>query len=232
MVNRINWEALEELEYWNMSWRATRVAAGWSEYYVPGEGDNPVAMIIGEAPGAQEEIKRRPFVGQAGMVLRDLMSIAGLFATLPEAVDADQRYIELGEGTGRNLNGYAPNCWLTNVVKFRPPRNRTPNGEEIMSARAGLNWEWHAIGRPNLIIPVGGTALHALRGGSYSILKYAGQRYTHLTTKGNRVTVWPMLHPSFVLRSNSTQLQESVEKDWEKLGRWISKEIASPIGLL
>lgn len=203
----IDQEALDELQDWNCGWRAA-LDSGLSDTYVPGEGGNPIAMIIGEAPGAQEEIKHRPFVGRAGIVLRGLMALAGLFATKQRAYESKEEF--------------EPNCWLTNVVKFRPPRNRTPTKQEIEVARYGLSMEWRAIGKPTLIIPVGGVALHAVFGtNKMSIIKESGKQFTRRTTKGSVYTVWPMLHPSYVLRSNSTSLQRIVEKEWDELGRWI-----------
>lgn len=182
-----------------------------SERYVGGEGESnsPIAIVIGEAPGAQEEIQRRPFVGPAGLVLRDLMATAGLFAT-PNSGSL-----------------YQPNCWLTNVVKFRPPKNRKPTNEEISIFRRDLLNEWLAIGCPRIIIPVGGSALDAVCGrGRRSILKVAGQLiYQPSRTKPDlTLCIWPMVHPAFVMRSNSTQLQEMVECDWQRLGGWLTDQ--------
>src|SRR5688500_16998698 len=119
----INWERLGDIEDGNHGWRAALAYDGTghalcdlSSVYVAGEGDNPEAFIIGEAPGAQEEAQQRPFVGPAGVVMRDLMAIAGLYAHIPR--DGKPKVIN-------NRHGLE-NCWLTNVVKFRPPRNRKP----------------------------------------------------------------------------------------------------------
>lgn len=183
-----------------------------SERYVGGEGEsnNPIAMVIGEAPGAQEEIQRRPFVGPAGLVLRDLMATAGLNAN-PFPLTKE----------------IATNCWLTNVVKFRPPKNRKPTNEEISAFRRDLLNEWLAIGHPRIIIPVGSPALNAVCGiGRRSILKVAGQLiYQPSRTRPDlTLCIWPMVHPSFVMRSNSTQLQEVVERDWQRLGGWLADQ--------
>ena len=201
----IDQDQLDELRHWCFGWRAT-LNSDLSDTYVPGEGDNPIAMIIGEAPGAQEEVKHRPFVGRAGLVLRQLMGIADLYAESE------------GPSTDRTI---LANCWLTNVVKFRPPRNRTPTYEEIAAFRHGLNMEWRAIGKPTLIIPVGGVALQAVLGKKASIIRHCGQRFGRTGTKGTHVIIWPMMHPSWVLRTNSKRIQELVEKDWQRLGRWL-----------
>jgi uracil-DNA glycosylase family 4 len=196
----IDWEALVEVQDGSHGWRSAFPEL--SNVYVPGEGDNPLVMIIGEAPGAQEEIKRRPFVGAAGNVLRQLMGIAGLYSvTWPEA---------------------PANCWLTNVVKFRPPRNRKPTPMEIQAARPWLKREWAAIGKPRLLIAVGSTALEALTGKRYSILKVAGKPQCWPTTQGNSIWIWPMVHPSFGLRNK--QVQPLLEQDWLRLSSWITNK--------
>lgn len=194
----IDWERLGEIQDWNMGWRTAFPSL--SSIYVSGEGDRPKAMLFGEAPGAQEELNLRPFVGPAGMVLRELMSFCGLYA--------DPWHVKC-------------NCWLTNVVKFRPPRNRTPSMKEILVAREGLRWEWETIGRPSLIIPVGGVALTALTGRPMSILRWSGRLWeVSSRTTGQQLYVWPMIHPSFGLRQPA--MRDLLEKDWLNLGAWLN----------
>lgn len=167
--------------------------------YVMGEGANPQAFIVGEAPGADEDVKGRPFVGPAGEVLRQLMDMADFRAT-PQV--------------HKNYT-LPPNCWLTNVVKFRPPRNGTPTETEIKAFRPLLLKEWRAVGKPRIIIPVGGVALQAIIGRRVSILKAAGKCHSY---KG--CYIWPMVHPSYGMRSNNEQLQEILEQDWVNLRKW------------
>jgi len=163
--------------------------------YVPGEGNatNCQAFIVGEAPGAQEDAASRPFVGPAGSVLRQLMELAGFsFA--------------------------AENYWLTNVIKFRPPRNRNPTETEIRAFRPLLLTEWKIVGSPQLIIPIGGIALRAIVGRSISILRAAGKCHTYTTRMGREISIWPMVHPSFGLRNPAAQ--PLLEQDWENLAAW------------
>lgn len=161
--------------------------------YVPGEGPDvlPQAFVVGEAPGAQEDARRKPFVGPSGLMLRQLLRIGGLEPAM---------------------------CWITNAVKLRPPRNRKPTVAEIKAFRRLLLDEWHAVGKPRLIIPVGNTALSAILGGPCSIIKMAGKP---MKRKGN-VVVFPMIHPSFGLRE--PRARELIEKDWENLNDWIKSE--------
>lgn len=175
---------------------------------IPGEGDNPKAFILGAAPGAQEVIQGRPFVGPAGIVLHQLMAVAGLYTTDYQD-DVRKTY-----GVG--------NCWLTNTVKFRTPGNRKPTGDEVRAARPYLQREWIAVGKPRVIVLVGEVALYAITGQQQSILRAAGKmHYTKSNIDGQPLYVWPMVHPSFGLRHPTAQ--PLLEQDWQKLGEWIAK---------
>ena len=111
--------------------------------FVPGEGcwDRPPLMLIGEAPGQQEEEQGRPFVGKAGKNLSAFLAVVGL--------ERDALYI-------------------SNVVKIRPTGvskagrtvNRTPSKEEL---RLFTPWLYREIAlvRPRALVTLGNTALHA-----------------------------------------------------------------------
>jgi DNA polymerase len=99
---------------------------------VPGEGSASAAvMLVGEAPGANEDRLGRPFVGRAGMLLEELLTAAGLER---DAV------------------------WITNVVKARPPGNRDPKAPEVAHCMPWLEAEVTLI-RPRIIVPLGRHAL-------------------------------------------------------------------------
>lgn len=200
----IDWDALDQIAD-DLQQLGKRFPALGTEY-VSGEGDNPVAFIVGEAPGAQEAIRGRPFVGASGVAMRDLMATAGLYSAYDFAVPRSK----------------IPNCWLTNVVKFRPPKNRAPLPAEIKAFRPYLTEEWIAVGAPKLIIPVGGVALGTITGRRMSILKMAGKCLAYRSTNfpGTDVYVWPMVHPAFALRNE--QARPILQTDWELLGEWIS----------
>ncbi|MCZ7392946.1 MAG: type-4 uracil-DNA glycosylase [Candidatus Methanoperedens sp.] len=95
---------------------------------VPGEG-NPDAklMLIGEAPGYQEDIKGRPFVGRAGKLLDTLLC---------------------GIGLGRR------DVYISNIVKHRPPENRAPKEDEIKACAPYLDEQIQII-RPEIIVTLG-----------------------------------------------------------------------------
>lgn len=207
-------DTMDKVERCYRTWRST-YGRQLSERYVPGEGcekgePSCVAFIIGEAPGAQEDLKKRPFVGDSGLVLRELMAAAGLF-------------------TGFTPHFGTANCWLTNTVKFRPPGNRTPDSDMIKTVRNLLRLEWTAVGMPQVIIPVGSVALEAVLGHKASILRMAGE-LTHMDSQHARPQVhalWPMVHPAFVLRESNdktrARMQKLVEKDWTNLGSWLKE---------
>jgi uracil-DNA glycosylase family 4 len=99
---------------------------------VPGEG-NPDAelMVVGEAPGRNEDEQGRPFVGRAGKLLDELLAEAGL-----------QR----------------EQVFITNVVKARPPGNRDPRAGEVAHHMPWLEAQLELI-RPRLVVPLGRHAL-------------------------------------------------------------------------
>lgn len=156
---------------------------------VPGEGSSrPNIMIVGEAPGASENTAIRPFVGASGKVIRSLLS------DVAEIDPADY--------------------FITNVVKYRPPGNRTPVVYEVVRAVPYLRREWSALGCPPVIVAVGGTAKDALAPALPGVTRSAGQAYP---LSGGRY-IWPMLHPAYGLRN--PDVRPRMERDWEQFGIW------------
>lgn len=158
---------------------------------VSGEGSSqPRILIVGEAPGAMENTHRRPFCGASGQALRSL--IADVARLSPES------------------------HFITNVVKYRPPGNRTPTVEEIRASIPYLRREWAALGGPPVIVAVGGTALAALNPGPGSLrtLSHAGKPYRLPTG----VYLWPMIHPAYGLRNPSAR--PKMEEHWSMFGKW------------
>ena len=114
---------------------------------VPGLGNNKSEIIfIGEAPGRNEDLEGKPFVGMAGKILSEALEYAGL--------TRDRVYI-------------------TNVVKCRPPNNRQPNAQEIESCNFYLLEELRLIS-PKIVCILGNTAYGSLLNGS-SITKNRGK---------------------------------------------------------
>lgn len=99
-----------------------------SDHLVFGEGDADAdLMIVGEAPGEDEDLSGRPFVGRAGQLLDKVLA----------SVDIDR-----------------DDVYVTNLVKHRPPANRNPRPEEV-AASAPLLLEQIKLVRPQVIVPLG-----------------------------------------------------------------------------
>jgi DNA polymerase len=102
---------------------------------VPGEGDPRAKLVfIGEGPGATEDATGRPFVGQAGKLLDDIIAAIGL---------------------------KREDVYITNVVKCRPPQNRKPLPDEIAACMPYLRRQL-ALLKPRVIVALGGTAGEAM----------------------------------------------------------------------
>ena len=130
-------------------------------------------MIVGEAPGREEDLEGRPFVGQAGQLLDRMLAAIGL------ARDAT----EIGQAV-----------YITNVLPWRPPQNRDPEVAEIAMMRPFL--ERHiALARPEVLVLMGNAACEALlqRKG---ILRLRGQ-----WAEAAGLPVMPMTHPAYLLRN-------------------------------
>jgi DNA polymerase len=115
---------------------------------VYGEG-NPLAslLIVGEGPGADEDRQGRPFVGQAGRLLDEILAELGL----------DRRAV-----------------YITNVVKCRPPHNRDPQPEEALACRPFLDAQLQRI-RPRVVVCLGNVAARLLLGVADRITAIRGQ---------------------------------------------------------
>jgi|GEM_PF-771415 len=127
-------------------------------------------MLIGEAPGQEEDESGKPFVGRSGRLLSNLLE-------------------EIGLNRG--------NYYITNVVYWRPPANRTPTLEEIDKMRPFLH-EHIQIVDPELIITVGAIATKALEI-EIGISKAQGNIFEK-PIFGRNYRVFPVYHPSYALR--------------------------------
>lgn len=140
---------------------------------------NPKArvLILGEAPGAEEDREGRPFVGRAGQLLDRMFAAIGLSRTSPDAESA---------------------LYITNVMPWRPPGNRDPEPAEIAMMQPFV--ERHiALVDPKVIVVVGNTPLFALTG-SRGILRARGT-----WTEALGRPLLPMTHPAYLLRNPSAK---------------------------
>jgi DNA polymerase len=132
-------------------------------------------MVIGEAPGADEDRLGRPFVGRSGQLLDRMLA----------AIGYDRRR----------------NAYITNVLFWRPPGNRKPTNEEI-AACVPFVWRHIALLRPRAVMLCGGTATSALLARAEGITRLRG-RWFDLEVEGldRKVASLATYHPSFLLRA-------------------------------
>jgi DNA polymerase len=134
---------------------------------------NPAAelMLIGEAPGAQEDRVGLPFVGPAGQLLGRMLAAIGRDRT---------------------------SAYITNVTFWRPPGNRTPTPEEVETCLP-LVHRHIALVKPKVIVALGAVAARTLTGDATGIMRLRGQWRT-ITVDGRDYPLLPTLHPAFLLR--------------------------------
>ena len=137
-------------------------------YAVPGEGDPEARlMFVGEGPGADEDAQGRPFVGASGALLTAMLREIG--------IDRSTVYI-------------------ANLVKCRPPQNRTPTDDEIAACAPYLNWQLGRI-KPRFVVALGATAARSLISPDIRIRRDHGQ-----WRDVDGIQMMPTFHPSAMLR--------------------------------
>jgi len=146
-------------------------------------------MFVGEAPGHDEDVSGEPFVGRAGKLLTDM--------------------IQKGMGLRRE------DVYICNVLKCRPPENRTPAGDEIAACRDYL-WRQIEIIQPELIIALGAPAAQTLLGTKEGIGRLRGRFHDFYPSGtsmiGEPIPLLPTFHPAYLLRSPGEKV-----KAWEDL---------------
>ena len=162
---------------------------------VPGMGDtSPDWLVVGEAPGEEEDRQGLPFVGRAGQLLDRMLGAMGL---------------RRGQGV-----------YITNVIKCRPPQNRNPEPGEIAQCTPYLLQQVAWL-RPRMVLAMGRFAAHTLlaQGGAYPadavrqmpLGKLRG-RVHEVTLAGQRLPLVVTYHPAYLLRSPAEKA-----KAWEDL---------------
>jgi uracil-DNA glycosylase len=139
--------------------------------FARGRADAPV-MIIGEGPGAEEDLQGAPFVGRAGKLLDRMLRAAGL----------------------------SEEVFITNTVFWRPPGNRTPTLEEQATCLPFVE-RAIALVKPKALLLVGGASAKAMLRRSEGILSLRGQWQIWSSEDGGEtLPALPTLHPAFLLR--------------------------------
>ena len=132
-------------------------------------------MFVGEAPGAEEDARGEPFVGQAGRLLDNMLAAAGL---------------------GRDRMGDEA-VYIANVLKCRPPGNRNPEPDEVASCEPFLKKQLGAI-RPRMIVALGKFAVQCLLRDDSPISRLRGNLRTY-----EGIPLMPTFHPAYLLRDPS-----------------------------
>jgi uracil-DNA glycosylase len=151
---------------------------------------NPRAelMFIGEAPGADEDEQGEPFVGRAGQLLTKIIQAMGY---------------------------RREDVYIANVLKCRPPENRTPEPDEVTNCLPYLLTQIDLI-KPKVIVALGATALRALLDVQIGITKMRGHWYTF-----RDIPIMPTFHPAYLLRNPPAKKEvwDDMKAVLEKLGR-------------
>ncbi|MEM1509426.1 MAG: type-4 uracil-DNA glycosylase [Thermofilaceae archaeon] len=164
---------------------------------VPGEGDPCTnVMLVGEAPGFNEDLQGKPFVGAAGNLLNDLLKVAGL---------SRQK------------------VFITNVVKCRPPSNRDPEDSEVAACESYLLAQLKAI-EPKIVVSLGRHSTRLffqLAGLSFSSIMQVRGEVKRVIFSGNEFMLLPTLHPAAALYN--PRLRSLIEDDFCFLGELIGE---------
>ena len=162
---------------------------------VVGKGNESAqVVIIGEGPGEQEDITGLPFVGRAGKMLDTALS----------SVDIDP----------------LEDCYITNIVKCRPPNNRKPSAVESEACMPWLNEQINLL-KPKIIILAGSTAVQSFLGINEPISKIRGQ-----WIQKDNIKYMPIFHPSYLLRNPSKIKGKPKWLTWQDLKK-VKKELNS-----
>lgn len=147
-----------------------------------GDGDPDADLLfVGEGPGEQEDLRGIPFVGRAGELLTQM--------------------IEKGLGVPR------ASVYICNIVKCRPPGNRTPMSDEVQTCQPYLDGQIDAI-QPKVIVALGKPATSLLLGREVAITRARGSWQSY-----RGIPLMPTYHPAFILRQYTPQNRRFVWDD-------------------
>lgn len=137
-----------------------------------GNGEADI-MFVGEAPGRDEDIEGRPFVGRSGQLLDRMLAAIGLDRT---------------------------SAYITNVIPWRPPGNRTPTPIETEICRPFIERQIELV-QPKVLVALGGPSSKILLNTSENITRLRGSWREHRTATGLAIPTMPLLHPAYLLRN-------------------------------
>jgi DNA polymerase len=135
-------------------------------------------IVVGEAPGRDEDLAGLPFVGRSGQLLDRMFAAIGLSRRAEEPAAA---------------------LYITNVLPWRPPQNRDPSSDEVAMLLPFL-FRHIELARPEVLVVMGKAAAHAVLGTEAGIKGLRGR-----WTAWRGVPVMPMLHPAYLLRDGEAK---------------------------
>jgi DNA polymerase len=157
-----------------------------------GQGDPDADILfVGEAPGGEEDRTGLPFVGRAGQLLNQI--------------------IENGMGLSR------AEVYICNVLKCRPPSNRTPQEHEVQACLAFLKKQIAAI-QPRVIVSLGLPAARALLEVDKPMHQLRGNWHSY-----EGIPVMPTFHPAYVLRNYTVPIRRQVWEDVKEVIRFLAE---------
>lgn len=136
---------------------------------------NPAAdvMLVGEAPGRDEDLEGLPFVGRSGQLLDRMLAAIGL----------DRQSV-----------------YIANVIPWRPPGNRTPTPQETEICRPFIERQVELVS-PKILVTLGGPSAKTLLNATEGVLRLRGTWKEHVTASGTTIPAMPTLHPAYLLRN-------------------------------
>jgi uracil-DNA glycosylase len=136
-------------------------------------------MFIGEAPGVEEDRQGKPFVGASGQLLDRMLAAIGLSRA--------------GHG--------AEGAYISNILFWRPPGNRSPTTAEIAACLPFIQRHIE-LARPKILVYLGGTAAKTMLDSPQGIMRLRGKWYDHFTPgTGHPIPALATFHPAYLLRT-------------------------------
>lgn len=156
-----------------------------------GAGNERAKLVfVGEGPGEDEDLQGLPFVGRAGQLLTQMIEGTAKKESIPLRRD---------------------DVYICNVVKCRPPKNRTPESDEMQTCGQFLFRQLSTI-NPKAICALGGTATRALLGRSEGVTRLRGQWH-----KWRDIPLMVTYHPSFLVRGYNPAAKREAWEDLKKV---------------
>lgn len=188
-IPEMGWDALEAAV---AACRACGLCTGRTQTVFGAGSHHADWMVVGEAPGANEDRLGEPFVGQAGKLLDNMLAAVGLSRTAELEGKHSADALAAARAAGKPLQR---GVYIANVVKCRPPGNRNPEPVEVATCEHYLKRQI-ALLQPRIILAMGRFAVQALLQSNEPIGRLRGQVYRYAG-----VPVIATYHPAYLLRT-------------------------------